>query len=235
MKRFIRTIILISGVLFILTIVMCGSSNRLMEYEFNDRTAAAMMAIPPPAEVFTDSWFMVDGDNIIETVIKLGTTIAKEVEVQKTRDKLDNALQEVDVAERIRERMLERCAKYLRYRPVDNPDDADFLFDLHMQHYGIEAKSWTASVHFKIDVKIYFIDNEKGIEVWRKRVRERMPVTHDVFGLPGAAGDIITAVSLSELSEEEMIAGFEHLADYTADQIARRLQRDFAKARSKKK
>ena len=234
MNHHTKIMTLTSSVLLALTFIMCGSSNRLMEYDFNDRTAAAMMAIPPPAEVFTDSWFMIDGDNIIETAIKIGTTIAKEVEVQKTREKLDNALQKVDVAERIRERMLERCSKYLRYRPVDDPDDADFLFDMHMQHYGIDAQSWTAGVHFKIDVKIYFIDNDKGVEVWRKRVRERMPVTHDIFGLPSAAGDIITAVSLSELSEEEIIAGFEHMADYTADQIARRLQQDFTRARSKK-
>ena len=218
-----------------LTSIMCGSSNRLMEYDFRDRTASAMMALPPPPEVFTDSfWMGGDEDNIIETAIRIGTTIAKEVEVHKTQEKMNNAMERVDVPERIRERTLDRCSNYLRYQPVDDPDNADFLFDMHIQNYGIDAKSWDASVHFKIDVKVYLIDNKKGIEVWWKRVKERMPVTRSTFGLPDAAGDIITAVSLSSLSEEDMAEGFTHLADFTADRVARKLSEDFAKARSKR-
>jgi hypothetical protein len=234
MKAIVRFFQWTFVVVVVMTIVMCGSSNRFMEYEFNNRTAAAMMALPPPPEVFTDSWFMIDDDNLVEAAIKIGTTIAKEVEVQKTRDKLSLAMEEVDVPERIRERTLERCGKYLRYQPVDDNDDADFLFDIQIEHYGIDAKSWSASVHFKIDVNVYLIDNKQGIEVWKKHVKEQMPVSRSIFGLPDEAGDIITAVSLSELSVDEMVMGFDQLAGYTADQIARKLQRDFSEARSKR-
>ena len=219
----------------ILLMMMSCSSNRLMEYDFKDKTAAALMALPPPPAVFTDDWFFIDEDNLLETAIKIGTTIAKEVEVQKTQEKLGNAMEEVDVSERVRERTLKKCASYLRYEPVDDPDNADFLFDMHIQSYGIEAESWMASVHFKIDVKVFLIDNDKGIEVWKKRARVRLPITRGLFGLPDEAGDIITAVSLSKLTEEEMVEGFTHLSGYTADQVARKLQHDFAKARSKKK
>ena len=234
MRSTVKLIIIVGTATLVLTSIMCGSSNRLMEYDFKDRTVGAMMALPPPPEVFTDSFWMVDAGNILETAIRIGTTIAKEVEVQKTREKMDNAISEVDVPERIRERTLDRCATYLRYRPVNNPDNADFLFDMHIQNYGIDAKSWDASVYFKIDVKVFLIDNQKTIEVWKRRVKERIPITSSFFGLPYAAGNVITAVSLSNLSEEDMIEGFEHMADFTADRIARKLQEDFVKARSKR-
>ncbi len=227
---FIPVILLLS-----LLFIACGSSNRLVEYDFNDRTVSAMMALPPAPEIFTDSfWGVGDEGSLLETAIRIGTTIAKEVEVQKARDKMDNALESVDVPERIRIRTLERCARYLRYRSFDDSDNAEFLFDMHIQKYGIDAKSWSASVHFKIDVKVYLIDNDKNIEIWKKRVRESMPVTRSTFGLPDAAGDVITAVALSQLSEEDMAAGFEQLAGFTADRVARKLQEDFAKARSKR-
>jgi hypothetical protein len=235
MKRPVKIILFPVIITMAFLFIMCGSSNRLMEYNFNDRTVSAMMSLPPPPEIFTDSFWGVGNEgNIIETAIRIGTTIAKEVEVQKARDKMDSALESVDVPERIRKRTLERCARYLRYRSFDDSEDAEFLFDMHIQKYGIDAKSWAASVHFKIDVRVYLIDNEKNIEIWRKRVRESLPVTRSTFGLPDAAGDVITAVALSQLSEEDMAAGFEHLADYTADRVARKLQEDFAKARSKR-
>lgn len=234
MKPLIKWLILLLGMTMLLG-MGCGSSNRLMEYDFREHTAAGMMAVPPPPEIFTDSFFMVDEGDLLATAIRIGTTIAKEVEIAETQQKLDQAMEEVDVPEIIRMEALHQCAKTLRAEPVDDENNSDFLFDFQIQNYGIDAKSWSASVHFKIDVKVFLIDNEDNTEIWRKRVRERMPISREVFGLPDAAGDIITAVALSNLTVEQMADGFEHLALYTADRVARRLQHDLAKARSKKK
>ncbi len=234
MKMSTKCWILLIGIAILMGL-NCGSSNRLMEYDFREHTAAAMMAVPPPPEIFTDSFFMVDEGNLLATAIRIGTTIAKEVEVAETQRKLDQAMEEVDVPEIIRLEALHQCAKTLRAQPVDDENNSDFLFDFQIQNYGIDAKSWSASVHFKIDVKVFLLDNENNTEIWHKRVRERMPISRELFGLPDAAGDIITAVALSNLTAEQMADGFEHLAQYTADRVARRLQSDLAKARAKKK
>ena len=210
----------------------CGSSNLLREYEFETRTAAALMAIPPRPEVFTHSFVGIDERDPMRSAIRLGTTIVKEMEAQRAEARLDSAMELVDVPEQIRARTLERCSTYLHYRPTEDSKNADFLFDMNIRHYGIDAKSWSASVHFKIDVEVRLLDNKRGMRIWKARVKEEQPITQRIFGLGRATGDVITAVALSNLSVEELVQGFEHLADYTADRIARKLQNDFAKARS---
>ena len=207
------------------------SSNRLGEYTFKSHTAAAVMATPPRAQVFTDSFYDTGGD-LVSQAIRIGTTIAKGIEAAEAQRRLDAAMQRVDIPEQIRRRSLERCAAYLHFRPIPDTEDADFLFMMKISEYGIDAKSWDASVHFKIDVKVRLIDNEKSIEVWKKTIKERMPVSGSIFGLHDAAGDVMTAAALSELSEEQMVEGFRHLADYAADRVAERIQVDFVKARS---
>jgi len=209
----------------------CGSSNRLREYEFGDRTAAALMAVPPLPEVSTHSFVGIDAKDPVGSVIRISTTIAKEIEAHRAEARLDSAMTGVDVPERIRVRTLERCSKYLHYRPTEDTQDADFLFDMRIRHYGIDAGSWRASVHFKMDAEVQLLDNRRGVRVWKTRVKERLPITQGIFGLGGATGDVITAVVLAKLSVEELVRGFEHLADYTADRIARKLQHDFAEAR----
>ena len=209
----------------------CGSSNLLREYEFEDRDAAALMAFPPAPEVSTHTFMGLDAKDPIRSAIRIGTTIVKEVEAHRAEARLDSAMVGVDVPERIRVRTLERCSQYLRYRPVEDTKDAEFLFDMRIRQYGIDASSWGASVHFKMDIEVQLLDSRGGVRIWKTRVKEGIPVTEGIFGLGGSTGDVVTAVVLAKLSVEELTRGFEHLADFTADRVARKLQEDFAKAR----
>lgn len=209
-------------------IVHC-SSNRLHEYQFKRKSASAIMAAPPRAQIFTESFFDTGGDPI-STVIHIGTRIAKEVETYEAQKRLDSAMQQVDIPEQIRRRSLERFGDYFDFRTIGSSKDADFLFMMKITKYGIEADSWNASVRFKIDVKIRLIDNIKNREVWKKSIHERMPISGSIFGLGDAVGNVMTASALSNLTEEGMVTGFSHLAEYTADRIAEKIQEDFIKA-----
>ena len=232
MKKRNQIRILIFATMFLFLLFFNCSTNRLHEYEFKSTTAAATMAIPPRAQVFSDSFFYTDGDPI-STVLRIGTTIVKNIEAQKTQKRLDKAMNEVDIPEEIRIQSLERSSEYLNFQPVDETSNADFIFMMKINNYGIEASSWTAHVHFKIDVKVRLIDNKKNIKIWEKTIKERMPISSSIFGRHDTIGDVITASVLSNLSEEEMIDGFTHLAQYAADRIAERIQDDFIKAHSK--
>ena len=220
--------------IFCLAFLYCGSSNRLREYEFRNLTAAALMATPPRAQIFSDSFVWVDTDDPIGSALRIGTTIAKDVEARKVRERLENALHSIDVPEQIRLRTLKECSKSLHYRPTEATDEADYLFRMKIRRYGIEANSWSTSVHFKIDLRVQLIDNQKDVEIWEKRVNERFVVSQSMFGLGDMAGNVITAVALSRLTEEELTEGFRHLADYTADRMAEKLHEDFINARSNK-
>jgi hypothetical protein len=227
-KTTIRFILTLCGLILLLILSTCCSMNKLQGYQFREHTASALMAHPKPPEIFTDSWADVDFSNPVTAMIGIGTGIAKEVEVNKTRAKMDSAMGMVDIPEIIRIETLERGSEYLHYRPIEDTADSDYLFDMIMRHYGIEAKSWSASVYFKIDAKITLLDNLKGKEVWRSCFNERFPVSRDIFGFSGSAGNIITAVSLSQLTAEQIAHGLENLALHTSDRIIHKLRRDFS-------
>ena len=230
MKKIISGIIVsLCGLIMILTLSMCCSMNNLRGYAFRDHTAAAVLDFPPPPQIFTDNWTHLDWSNPVVAFIDVGTDIAREVEASKARAKLVEAMDTVDIPEIIRDETLERGSEYLHYRPVEDTNDAYFMFDIELQHYGIEAQSWTAGVYFKIDVKITLMDNNKSKAIWRSCFNERYPVSREIFGLPDQAKDIITAVALSNLTSDQIAAGLENLAYQTSDRIIDKLQTDFSK------
>ena len=230
-KAVTRIILVLFGLILISILSMCCSMNKLQGYEFRDHTAAALLAYPPPPQIFTDDWTNLDFSNPVQAVIRLGTGMAREAEVSKTRAKMDSAIQMVDIPEIIRIETLERGAQYLHYHPIEDIDESYFLYDIVMKHYGIDAKSWTASVYFKMEVKVTLLDNRRGTEIWRSCFDERFPISREMFGLPDAAGDLINAVSLSRLTAEQIAGGLENLAVHTSDRIIHKLQRDFSKKR----
>jgi hypothetical protein len=233
MRRSSKTLPLCLLILAVsLTLIHCGASNRLREYEFRNHTAAVTMATPPPAQVFNDSFFLVDEGDVLGTAIRIGTSVVKGVEARKTQDRLNAAMENVDIPEQIRVQTLAKSSEYLHFQPTAQTGDADFLFMMDIDSYGIDADSWDSSVHFKIDVRVRLVDNRENTEIWKKNIKERQVVSREAFGLGGAVGNVISAVTLSELSEEEMIKGLAHLADYVADRVAERIHRDFIKAHS---
>ncbi|UCF78228.1 MAG: hypothetical protein JSW03_08995, partial [Candidatus Eiseniibacteriota bacterium] len=156
----------------------------------------------------------------------------KGVEARKTQERLDEAMEYVDIPEHIRRQTLQTCSEYLHFQPTEEAREADFVFMMNIDEYGIAAESWDSSVQFRIKLRVRLVDNKENIEVWKKTIKEEQPVSRGVFGLGGVAADVITAMTLSELSEEEMIEGFSQLADFVSDRIAERIQRDFIKAHS---
>lgn len=105
---------------------------------------------------------------------------------------------------------------------------------IKIKKYCIDAQSWDASVDFIIDLEVKLIDNMKHVEVWKKSIDENMAITRSMFGLGDSFGNVITASTFSDLSEEEMISGFTHLADYAADRVAEKIQDDFIEVHSEK-
>lgn len=77
---------------FGLMLIQCSSSNRLREYEFQSKTAAARMATPPRAQVFSESFFNPGRGDIVSTAINLGTSIVKGVEAAKAQKRLNAAM-----------------------------------------------------------------------------------------------------------------------------------------------
>jgi len=212
----------------------CGSSNNLREYEFRDLTAAAVISAPIRAEVFTGFPLYVDKNDPIGSVFRIGANLAKEIEAEKARERLDSAMTSVNVPERIRDKTVKNCSMYLHYRPIEDYHDSDFLFNIYIENYGLETNSWESNVYFKIEIKVHLLDNKTGMEIWKTGVKERTTLSGELFDSRSYTADnVLTAIALSKLSVEEMVKGFQYLADYSADRISKKLQNDFLNSRKR--
>ncbi|NND72980.1 MAG: hypothetical protein HKN43_15505 [Rhodothermales bacterium] len=208
----------------------CGSSNHLADYEYRDHSLAVAFDYPPYPEVFTGPYFPGHPDRPIHAVIRLGTRIAKEIEASELRDRLEEASEEIDIAFEVADRVLVRSARYLRTTVTDDQAAADYLMEVRIRDYGIDAKEWNSAARFFIDAEVTLIDGFSGREIWKTRVRERENVAPAIFG-PGAVRDVVTANAFSRLSVEEITIALDRLAEFSADHIVGHLRRSLQKAR----
>ena len=224
-----KNLILVLALL--LALLISCSSNKLAHYELKDADIAAQTFMPPRANVFTDFSFNIDPNNIVSSVLSVGTTIAREAQAVSARARLDSAMARVDVPAIIEEEVLLQAADMLNFRPVNEVDGADFVFNMDMKRYGIDASGWDVGTYFVVDSRVELIDNATHRRIWKGRVQAREPLSARIFGLAYPIENVLDAVALSQLSVEEMASGLEYLANLTADRIAEKLYRDFIKSR----
>ncbi len=211
----------------------CGPSNRLRDYTFDDRNIAVIAAIPPGPRVMSGSWTeaFVDPYDPIGTAIRLGTASAKWEQARKAQARLDSAAANVDVAEIIARRALTGSAPTLGLRPVDDPIESDFVLDLRVYEIGLVADSYDGATYFAVEADIVLLDGPTRATIWEDKLREREVLTNVLFGLPPAAGNVVTARALARLSAEEMEHGLIRLAEFAADRVTRELREDFLRSR----
>ncbi len=211
----------------------CRSTSRLERYDFHERTLAVLTSAPPRPDVFTADDFLLDPADPVGSIFRVGTAVAKEVAAEKARARLDSALRHVDVAGRVAERSLSRGAHYLRATPVDDPARADYLLDVRVRRYGIETRSWNSTSYFKLVADVILIDARTHRQIWKTRVKSKDPITPDMLLVDRATVNVVTAGALARLSVDDMVRALEGLANYSADRITSRLQRDLDKTRTR--
>ncbi len=214
-------------------LTQCGSSNKLHNYQFNERTIATQMLTPPAPIVFSDSFIWIDKDDPIGSVLRIGTTIAKEIEASKVRARLDSAMQQVDIPLLVEDMVAEKGAKVLRCQNIAEPKKADFLLDIDIKKYGIEAESWFATTRFRMEIEVTLVDNAATARIWKKKVKENLKIAPTIFGLGQSINNVVTAAALANLSVDEIAAGLRSLAETAADRIVKKLQQDLYKANEK--
>jgi len=211
----------------------CGSAHRLRTVDFAEARVAVVANIPPRPLVFTDALAeaRVDPDDPLGSLFRAGTALVKQAEVREAQARMDSALAYIDVAERTALAALRQSAPTLGYEPVNNPEAADFLLDIHIVSYGLVADSWGAAVHFEVDAEMRLIDRRTRRSLWKKQVREIEPVSQAGAGLGTTLGNTYTAIALSKLSIDEMVVALENLADFTAARLASALRHDYYASR----
>jgi hypothetical protein len=209
----------------------CVTVNRLEGIRLDNPALASVLEPPPPPSL--DTWYdlSIDTRNPIGTVLRVGSSIVMAAEAEKAAKRMREALDEVDVPAVVLEESSARCVRALGAAQVDDTRDADFVLNLEIEEYGINAPGWNAAVSLDLNVTARLYERRSRDLVWRRHISVAQRASPEVFGLPSAAKTIFTAAMLAALSTEEMTRGFANIAHYAARVVGDTLERDLGKAR----
>lgn len=214
-----------------LVTVACSSKQRLGQYDFRGRSLGIVTLGPAHPEVLSGLSVRIDADNPAETLVRVGSEIAREVQAQRVRPRLAAAAASVDVRSRMGERTVQHAARHLRATPATGTA-VDYELEVRIRRYGIVAASWTAPAYFLIDAEMLLLDGATGRRIWKSRVRQRDPVQpYALSGGDRRVTNTVTAIALANMSTSELERSLELLADYAADRLVANLVRGLDSAR----
>ena len=209
--------------------VACGGGNRLAEYDFAGGALALVDLGTPRPVLLTGEMDVETEEGALEAVLDAGSRVAKEASARKARSRLDSAARRVDMGEMMADRILERGSRYLGTRPVEAEAEADFLLELDVRDYGIDARSGRDARLFVV-ADVILLERETGREIWSTEVRGRDRLVPSVEGVD-LPPDIFTAGGLTRISVDDFERILRGLADVSADAVADRLREDLRDAR----
>ncbi|HEX6589154.1 MAG TPA: hypothetical protein VF039_09030 [Longimicrobiales bacterium] len=224
-----RATILLAGMLALVT-TACGGRHHLGEYDFRGRTLAVVPMPAPSPELYTGG-ADISSENPLIAVIEAGSAVAVGIEGRRARVRLDSAANNVDVEERIAGQAQIRASRYLGARAVEDESAADFLLEIDVQRFGIDASGGEATLF--VEGEAILIDSGSGREIWSREVSAWDQLTPTISGVQGAtaAGGILTAAALTRITVEEYEDVLVQLADYTADVMTEELREDLRDVR----
>lgn len=219
-----------AGLLTLTGLAACGGGHRLADYDFAGRSVAVTYFTAPAPELRTGGHSgELQGDDALTVVVNAGSRIAREVGARGARSRLDSAATRIDLAGRMADRTLERSARYLGARPVDDAAAADFILEVDVRSLGIDAAGDRA--HLFVSAEAILLDRRTGTEVWDMDVRGYDPLTPGIDGGGIVPGGVITGASLSTVSVGEFERLLEGLTDYVGDRISRELREELREVR----
>jgi len=217
--RTVRTAII--GVL--VAVAGCGPSHHLAQYQFSDRTLALVFLEPPSPELRTGFYDLRPTTNPIQVVMQVGGGVAKEIEARRATARLDSAVRHIDIPARLAQRTLERTSRYLGTRPVTSTADADYILEVNMRRFGIDARS-SSAVYLYTRAEAVLIDRKSGREIWSVDVHANDRLTPWVPRVYPIPGSIITAVTISTVSVADLQEALDQLITSSSNAITNQLR-----------
>lgn len=220
-----------AGILLaVLAPLACGGGHRLAEYDFTDRSVAVVAYAPAYPVLRTGS---VDVSNAVEdpvgTVIEAGSSAATRAVGHRARARLDSAATRVDYAAGLNERTLTRTSRYLGARPVESARAAEFLLEIDVDRFGIDARDPDAAYLF-LDAEILLLEARTGHEIWNRQIYAYDRLTPRLRG-DGLPTGLVTTGMLGELSVEDFERVLEQLVDFSSDVVTKELREELRDVR----
>lgn len=210
----------------------CGGGHHLAEYPFSSRTLAVVYIAPPSPELLTSYYDLGNSQNPVEAVVRAGADVAREREGRRANLRLDSASARIDFPTVLAQRTLERASRYLGTRPITDETKADYLMEVRMERFGINAKADEAAYLFTY-AEAVLLDRRTGREIWNVNVHGRDRLTPYVQSSSPIPGSVITAGTLGTVSVADFQGALNQLMDYSSNLITNELRSALRDVRNK--
>jgi hypothetical protein len=185
--------------------------------------AAVVIGAPAPQILADGLEIQRSGADLMGTVVQAGATLTKDVEARRARTRLDSAAARVAFVDVLAKRTVERTSRYLGVQPVASAAEADYLLEVRLEDYGIDARGTTPAALFT-NAEAVLLDRRSGHEIWSVKVRGTDQLTPRVRGAGGVAGAIVAAGALRTMSVADFQDALDQLASLTAGTTAGELR-----------
>lgn len=210
----------------------CGGGHHLAEYPFSSRTLAVVYIAPPSPELLTSYYDLTNSQNPLEAVVRAGADVAREREGRRANARLDSAADRIDIPAVLAQRTLTRASRYLGTRPSTDENQADYLMEVRMERFGINAKADEAAYLFTF-AEAVLIDRRTGREIWNVNIHGRDRLTPYVESTSRIPGSVITAGTLGSVSVADFQGALNQLMDYSSNLITDELRAALRDVRNK--
>jgi len=212
-----------AGLMATVTLASCGGGHHLAEYPFSSRTLAVIYIAPPSPELLTSYYDLTSSQNALEAVVRAGADVAREKEGRRANARLDSASSRIDFPTVLAQRTLQRASRYLGTRPINDESKADYLMEVRMERFGINAKADEAAYLFTY-AEAVLLDRRTGREIWNVNVHGRDRLTPYVQSDNRIPGSIITASTLGSVTVADFQGALNQLMDYSSNLITDELR-----------
>jgi len=201
----------------------CGGGHHLAEYPFASRTLAVVYVAPPAPELLTSYYDLGSSQNPLEAVVRGAADVAREREGRRAQARLDSAASRIDFPTVLAQRTVQRASRYLGTRPVTDENQADYLMEVRMERFGINAKADEATYLFTF-AEAVLIDRRTGREIWNVNVHGRDRLTPYVEASSPIPGSVIAAGTLGSVKVADFQNALNTLMDYSSTLITNELR-----------
>ncbi|HKR08556.1 MAG TPA: hypothetical protein VJS39_05160 [Gemmatimonadaceae bacterium] len=213
----------IAGALICASLAGCGGGHHLAEYPFASRTLAVVYLAPPAPELLTSYYDLGNSQNPLEAVVRGAADVAREREGRRAQARLDSAASRIDFPTVLAQRTVQRASRYLGTRPVTDENQADYLMEVRMERFGINAKADEATYLFTF-AEAVLIDRRTGREIWNVNVHGRDRLTPYVEASSPIPGSVIAAGTLGSVKVADFQNALNELMDYSSTLITNELR-----------
>jgi hypothetical protein len=221
-----------AAIVVVASIAACGGGHHLAEYPFSSRTLAVVYIAPPAPELLTSYYDLRSSQNPIEAVVRAGADVAREREGRRASARLDSATARINIPAVLAQRTLERASRYLGTRSITDEQQADYLMEVRMGRFGINAKADEAAYLFTF-AEAVLLDRRTGREIWNINVHGRDRLTPYVESTSRIPGSVITASTLGSVSVADFQGALSQLMDFSSNLITNELRAALRDVRDK--